>query len=123
MAELFDANIRTINEHLQNIFASQELDKDLVIRKFRNTATDGKKYSTQFYNLDVIIAVGYRINSQKATWFRIWATKVLKEFALDSKRLKNGEIFNKDHFDESKIIIISYMPFADILSYIISINL
>lgn len=126
MAELFDANIRTINEHLQNIFASRELDKDLAIRIFRNTATDGKKYLTQFYNLDVIIAVGYRINSQKATWFRIWATKVLKGFvtkgfALDSKRLKNEEI--KDYLDKSKIMLISYMLFAELLSYVISASL
>ncbi|WP_246209840.1 RhuM family protein, partial [Wolbachia endosymbiont of Atemnus politus] len=95
MVGLFDVNIRTINEHLQNIFASQELDKDSVIRIFRNTASDGKKYPTQFYNLDAILAVGYRVNSQKATAFRVWATKVLKEFiikgfVLDSERLKNG---------------------------------
>ena len=105
MAELFDVNIRTISEHLQNIFASQELDKDSVIRIFRNTAEDGKQYPTQFYNLDAIIAIGYRVNSKKATLFRVWATKILKDFiikgfALDSERLKNGRKFGKDYFNE-----------------------
>ncbi len=98
MAELFDVNIRTISEHLQNIFASQELDKDSVVRIFRNTAEDGKQYPTQLYNLDAIIAVGYRVNSKKATSFRVWATKVLRDFiikgfALNSERLKNGPKF------------------------------
>lgn len=105
MAELFDVNIRTISEHLQNIFTSQELDKDSVIRIFRNTAEDGKQYPTQFYNLDAIIAVGYRVNSKKATSFRVWATKVLRDFiikgfALNSERLKNGPKFGKDYFNE-----------------------
>ncbi|MGL9717428.1 MAG: virulence RhuM family protein [Wolbachia sp.] len=105
MAELFDINTRTISEHLQNIFTSQELDKDSVIRIFRNTASDGKRYPTQFYNLNVILAVGYRVNSQKAAAFRVWATKILKEFiikgfALDSGRLKNGDKFGKDYFNE-----------------------
>ncbi|WP_250295867.1 virulence RhuM family protein [Wolbachia endosymbiont of Oedothorax gibbosus] len=105
MAELFDVNIRTISEHLQNIFASQELDKDSVIRIFRNTAEDGKQYPTQFYNLDAIIAIGYRVNSKKATSFRVWATKILRDFiikgfALDSERLKNGPKFGKDYFNE-----------------------
>ncbi len=102
MAELFDVNIRTISEHLQNIFTSQELDKDSVIRIFRNTAEDGKQYPTQFYNLDAIIAVGYRVNSNI---IRVWATKVLKDFiikgfALDGERLKNGKKFGKDYFNE-----------------------
>ncbi|GFV68824.1 uncharacterized protein TNCV_2027681 [Trichonephila clavipes] len=105
MAELFDVNIRTISEHLQNIFASQELDKDSVVRIFRNTAEDGKQYPTQLYNLDAIIAVGYRVNSKKATSFRVWATKVLRDFiikgfALNSERLKNGPKFGKDYFNE-----------------------
>lgn len=105
MAELFDVNIRTISEHLQNIFTSQELDKDSVIRIFRNTAEDGKQYPTQFYNLDAIIAVGYRVNSKKATSFRVWATKVLRDFiikgfVLNSERLKNGPKFGKDYFNE-----------------------
>ena len=76
MAELFAVDVRTINEHIQNIFESQELDQNSVIRNFRITASDGKKYNTQFYNLDVIISVGYRVNSKRATQFRQWATQV-----------------------------------------------
>jgi hypothetical protein len=93
MAELFEKDIRTINEHIRNVFDEGELVSDLVIRKFRITADDGKSYETQFYNLDVIISVGYRVKSLRATQFRIWATKVLREyiikgFALDDERLK-----------------------------------
>lgn len=105
MAELFGVDVRTINEHLQNIFKTNELEKDSVIRNFRITAADGKNYDTQFYNLDAIIAVGYRVNSQEATRFRIWATKTLREyiikgFVLDDERLKQGKKFDKDYFDE-----------------------
>jgi hypothetical protein len=82
MAELFDVSLSTINEHLQNIFKSNELNENSVIRKFRITAADGKNYNTNFYNLDAIIAVGYRVNSQRATQFRIWATATLKEFII-----------------------------------------
>lgn len=106
MAELFDVDVRTINEHLQNIFKSNELSENSVIRKIRTTATDEKKYLTNFYNLDAIIAVGYRVNSVRATHFRIWATQVLKEFiikgfTLDDERLKQGKsVFGKDYFKE-----------------------
>jgi len=105
MAELFDVEVNTINYHLKEIFKIAELSEKSVIRKFRITATDGKVYQTQFYNLDAIISVGYRVNSEKATKFRIWATKVLrnyiiKGFALDDDRLKNGAYFGKDYFDE-----------------------
>lgn len=105
MAELFAVDVRTINEHLQNIFTTSELDKDSVIRNFRITATDGKNYNTQFYNLDAIIAVGYRVNSLQATRFRIWATKTLREFiikgfVLDDDRLKQGRQFGRDYFEE-----------------------
>jgi hypothetical protein len=105
MGMLFNVDIRTISEHAQNIFKSGELDKDSVVRNFRNTAADGKKYSTQFYDLDTVIAVGYRVNSKQATEFRIWATKTLKEFIikgflLDTERLKNGSKFGQDYFDE-----------------------
>ncbi|PPD48799.1 MAG: cell filamentation protein Fic [Methylobacter sp.] len=105
MAELFDVSVPTINEHLQNIFKTNELEEFSVIRKFRTTATDGKKYNTNFYNLDAIIAVGYRVNSHRATQFRIWATATLKEFiikgfVLDDERLKQGKRFGKDYFDE-----------------------
>ena len=106
MAELFDADIRTISEHLQNIFKSEELKEDSVIRNFRITASDGKDYDTQHYNLDAVIAVGYRVNSKRATYFRIWATQVLREFiikgfALDDERLKQGrKLFGADYFKE-----------------------
>jgi hypothetical protein len=105
MAELFEVTVPTINEHLKNIFKTNELDEDSVIRKFRMTADDGKSYLTSFYNLDSIIAVGYRVNSRQATQFRIWATSVLREFivkgfVLDDERLKQGKKFGKDYFDE-----------------------
>ena len=106
MAELFDADIRTVSEHLQNIFKSGELNESSVIRIFRITATDGKEYDTQHYNLDAVIAVGYRVNSKRATHFRIWATQVLREFiikgfALDDERLKQGKkLFGVDYFRE-----------------------
>ncbi len=95
MAELFQKNVRTINEHIQNIFAEGELVQESVVRKFRITADDGKIYDTQHYNLDVIISVGYRVKSHRGTQFRIWATKRLREFiikgfALDDDRLKRN---------------------------------
>jgi hypothetical protein len=104
IAELFDVNVRTISEHLKNIFDSHELAPDSVIRKFRNTATDGKVYHTNFYNLDAIISVGYRVNSMRATQFRQWATGILRDFAirgyvLDKERLKNGSFFSKRYFE------------------------
>lgn len=104
IAELFGVNVRTISEHLQNIFISDELDEKSVIRKFRITASDGKQYNTKFYNLDAIISVGYRVNSKRATQFRQWATSVLKEFAikgyvLDRKRLENGTFLGNDYYE------------------------
>lgn len=105
MAELFDVTIPTINEHLKNVFESQELDQNSVIRKFLTTANDGKKYNSQFYNLDAIISIGYRINSKRATQFRQWATQVLHQFAvkgyvLDKKRLENGTFLGEDYFEQ-----------------------
>lgn len=105
MAELFGVDVRTISEHIQNVFKNAELLEESVIRKFRNTATDGKIYETQFYSLDAIISVGYRVNSEKATKFRIWATQtlrnyIIKGYAIDDVRLKNGIHFGKDYFDE-----------------------
>jgi hypothetical protein len=93
LAELFQKDVRTINEHLRNIFEEQELLADSVIRNFRITASDRKSYETQHYNLDAIIAVGYRVKSPRGTQFRIWATERLREylvkgFALDDERLK-----------------------------------
>ena len=102
MAELFDVGIPAINKHLTNIFESKELEENSVISILETTATDGKNYKTKFYNLDAVISVGYRVNSTKATQFRIWATKTLKEyiikgFVLDDNRLKQGEtVFGKD---------------------------
>ncbi len=105
MAELFDTTKQNISQHLGNIFKEGELEKKSVVKKFFTTATDGKKYETIFYNLDAIIAVGYRVNSRRATQFRIWATKRLKEFMikgfiLDDERLKQGRYFGKDYFQE-----------------------
>jgi hypothetical protein len=95
MAELFQKNVCTINEHIRNIFAEGELVQESVVRKFRITADDGKIYDTQHYNLDVIISVGYRIKSHRGMQFRIWATKLLREFiikgfALDDDRRKQA---------------------------------
>jgi len=105
IAKLFDVHIATINEHLKNIFKLNELDEKSVIRNFLITANDNKKYNTKFYNLDVIISIGYRVNSKRATEFRIWATRILREFSikgyvLDKKRLENGSFLNKNYFDE-----------------------
>lgn len=106
MAELFGCSTDNISLHLKNIFSEGELEKDAVTEKISATANDGKKYLTQFYNLDAIISVGYRVNSRKATRFRIWATSILKEymikgFAMDDGRLKQGKTaFGKDYFRE-----------------------
>jgi hypothetical protein len=104
IAELFDKSVPTINEHLKNIFASEELEENSVVRNFRITAKDGKNYATNFYSLDAIISVGYRVNSKKATQFRQWATSVLSEFAikgyvLDNKRLENGAFLGKEYYE------------------------
>lgn len=105
MADLYDVDVSTINYHLGNIFETGELKKEAVIRKIPITAADGKDYDTMMYNLDAIIAVGYRVNSYKATQFRIWATEVLREFiikgfVLDDERLKQGKQFGQDYFDD-----------------------
>ena len=93
IAELFDVDVRTVNEHLKNIFLEQELDERSVIRNFRITATDGKTYDTKRYDLEAILAVGYRVRSDKGTQFRKWATERLREylikgFTVDDERLK-----------------------------------
>lgn len=105
IADLYNVDVSTINYHLKEIFKSGELSENAVIRKIPITANDGKDYNTLIYNLDAIIAVGYRVNSYQATQFRIWATSVLKEFiikgyALDDERLKQGKHFGKDYFDD-----------------------
>jgi hypothetical protein len=105
MAELFGVGVPAISKHLKNIFESSELQQDSVISILETTAEDGKKYQTQYYNLDAVISVGYRVNSAQATQFRIWATALIKEyiikgFAMDDERLKNGQLFGKDYFKE-----------------------
>ena len=106
MSEIFDVTTQNISIHLSNIFETLELSENSVCKEILHTAADSKKYKTKFYNLDAIIAVGYRVNSYNATKFRIWATNILREylikgFALDDERLKQGNnLFNKDHFRE-----------------------
>lgn len=105
IAELFEKGRSTITEHLKKIFEEGELNENSVCRDFRHTAEDGKTYSTQFYNLKAITAVGYRVNSHRAIEFRKWATNVLHEyiikgFAMDDERLKQIQHFGIDYFDE-----------------------
>lgn len=106
MAALFDVNVPAVSKHLSNVFQEGELAEDSVISILETTASDGKNYKTKYYNLDAIISVGYRVNSSKATQFRIWATKTLKEFiikgfVMDDERLKQGQtVFGKDYFKE-----------------------
>ena len=106
MGTLYNVNVRTINEHLQKIFKDNELQDEAVIRNFRITASDGKNYNTQHYNLSAIIAVGYKVNSERAVQFRKWATQIVQEFtikgfAMDDERLKNdGTILGKKYFEE-----------------------
>jgi hypothetical protein len=106
IADLFGVDRTVITKHLKNIFDSHELNLDSVSAKIAHTASDGKSYPTQFYNLDAIISVGYRVNSTQATAFRIWATERLKEyiikgFTMDDERLKNSNnIFGQDYFEE-----------------------
>jgi hypothetical protein len=105
IAELFGVDRTVITKHLGNIFETAELEEKSVSAKFAHTASDGKQYNTTFYSLDAIIAVGYRVNSKKATQFRQWATQVLREFAikgyvLDKKRLENGSFLGEDYFEK-----------------------
>ena len=104
MSVLFDCSTDNIGLHLKNIFASGELVKDSVTEKISATASDGKNYQTQFYNLDAIISVGYRVNSIRATQFRQWCTSILREFAIrgyiiDKKRMENGSFIGVDYFE------------------------
>lgn len=104
MANLFDCTTDNIGLHLKNIFASGELQKESVTEKFSATASDGKNYQTQFYSLDAIISVGYRVNSVRATQFRQWCTHVLRQFAIrgyviDKKRMENGSFIGVDYFE------------------------
>ena len=104
IGELFDIDRSVVTKHLKNIFESKELDENAVCAKFAQTADDGKTYQYKFYSLSAIIAVGYRVNSGRATQFRQWATKVLDTFTkqgyvLDKNRLINGQIFDEDYFE------------------------
>lgn len=105
MAKLFSVSKSTISRHLKNIFEEGELDKGSVVAEIATTASDGKSYKVRYYSLDAIIAVGYRVNSARATRFRQWATRTLKEyvtkgFVFNDDMLKNGQPFGKDYFDE-----------------------
>ena len=96
MGVLYDVNVRTINEHLKKIFADSELQEDSVIRNFRITAADGKTYNTMHYNLKAIIAVGYKVNSERAVQFRKWATDVVSEFAIKAYVMDDGRFRGQD---------------------------
>ena len=106
MATLYDVDVRTVNYHLKRIFSDNELEEKAVIRNFRITAADGKTYNTKHYNLSATIAVGYKVNSERAVQFRKWATTVIEEFTIkgytmDDERLKNGgSILNDQYFEE-----------------------
>jgi hypothetical protein len=106
MGMLYDVNVRTVNEHLKKIFADSELQEDSVIRKFRTTASDGKNYNTQHYSLPAIIAVGYKVNSERAVQFRKWATGIIeqftiKAFVMDDERIKaGGSVLTEQYFEE-----------------------
>lgn len=116
MAQLFNVDRTVVSKHLKNIFESSELQQDSVCANFAHTAEDGKIYNTQFYNLDAVISVGYRVNSLQATRFRQWATKILNEyikkgFVLDDDRLKQGEtVFGQDYFQELLEESVPYVP-------------
>ena len=104
IGQLFNVDRSVVTKHLKNIFAEQELDENSVCAKFAQTADDGKTYQYKFYSLAAIVAVGYRTNSERATQFRTWATKVIETFTkqgyvLDKSRLINGQIFDEDYFD------------------------
>jgi len=104
MAELFDKDRKTITRHIQNIFNEGELEENSVCSEYEHTAIDAKKYNVKYYNLDVIISVGYRVNSLRGTQFRIWATQKLREyiikgFVMDDDRLANGRV-SKGYFQE-----------------------
>lgn len=105
IAKLFGVTIPTVNEHIKNIFESAELKEDSVIRNFRITASDGKTYETKHYNLEAVIAIGFKVNSDRAVEFRRWANRVLKDFAikgyvLDNERLKNGAYLSKQYYED-----------------------
>ena len=108
IGELYDTTRNNITMHIQNIYADGELEEKSVSKKFLLTASDGKSYNTNYYNLDMIISVGYRVNSDRAIQFRRWATNVLKQFAkkgyiIDKKRMENGTFLDEDYFEELRL--------------------
>ena len=118
LAQLYDVNVRTVNEHLKKIFADCELQEDSVIRKFRITATDGKNYNTQHYKLPAIIAVGYKVNSERAVQFRKWATGVIEQFTIkayvmDDERIKAGGSVLTDRYFEEQLQRIREIRLSD----------
>jgi len=120
IAELFGKSVSTINEHIKNIYADYELDESATLRKFGNSEFSTKP--TNFYNLDMIISVGYRVNSKRATQFRQWATQVLREFAikgfvLDNKRLENGAFLSEDYFERLFLVPMLRVGMHTSLSY------
>jgi hypothetical protein len=139
MAELFDVEVNTINYHLKEIYKSLEIQEEGTIRKFRIVRQEGSRQVSReidYYNLDAIISVGYRVNSKRATQFRQWATQVLKEYAikgyvLDKERMKNGAFLNEDYFEhlleEIREIRLSerrfYQKITDIYSTSVDYNL
>ena len=105
MATLYDVDVRTINYHVKKIFSDSELQEDSVIRKFRITAADGKSYSTNHYSLEMIIAVGFKVNSERAVQFRKWVNQIAKDYTIkgwvmDDERLKRGTYLTEKYFDE-----------------------
>ena len=119
MAALYDVDVRTINYHVKKIFSDSELQEDSVIRKFRITAADGKSYSTNHYSLEMIIAVGFKVNSERAVQFRKWVNQIAKDFTikgwvLDDERLKRGTYLTEKYFDEQ----LERMPLNFRLEYI-----
>lgn len=105
LGELYGTTRNNVTMHIQNIIVDGELEEKSVSKKFLLTASDGKNYNTNYYNLDMIISVGYRVNSDRAIQFRRWATNILKQFAkkgyiIDKKRMENGTFFDEDYFDK-----------------------
>ena len=120
MGVLYDVETHTINYHLKKVFADSELEEDSVIRNFRITAADGKNYNTKHYNLSAIIAVGYKVNSERAVQFRKWATTIIQEFTIkgytmDDERLKNdGSVLGKQYFEEQlQRLVSAYLDVAE----------
>ena len=104
LGELYNTSKQDISYHLSNIFKELELEQNSVVKNYLTTASDGKKYKTNYYNLDAVISVGYRVNTDRAIQFRRWATNVLKEFSkkgyiIDKKRMENGIFFDEDYFE------------------------